>query len=402
MIADYLVFSLKSIRRRSLRSWLTILGVFIGIAAVVSLISLSQGMEAAITGQFLRGGASRIFIFPGGGEFGPMSFGQLLTEKDLDTAVRTRGVQAASPLTMMQAVIRFGGETKNLVVHGILPEEDSPAGRFIEIEKGRFLRRGDAQKVIAGALFAEDERVFRRGVRLRDTLEINGKRYEVVGIRAKFGQRSEDSELFIPLDEAKEQFGLTDDDLNFIVLETRDGYSPTVVAEDVEKNLRGSRDEKKGEETFEVRTSEETIETFSSILGIVNGVLIGIAAISLLVGAVGIMNTMFMAVLERTKEIGVMKAIGAKKRDIILLFLIESGFYGLGGGMVGVVVGLGFAKAAEFFVSRFLGTTLIQASFSPQLIFGSLFFGFFFGCVAGVWPALQAAKMNPADALRYE
>ena len=402
MIPDYVLFSLKSIRRRSLRSWLTVLGVFIGIAAVVSLISLSQGMETAITGQFLRGGANRIFIFPGGGEFGPMSFGQLLTEKDLDAVARTRGVQAASPLTMIQATVRFDGKTKNMIMHGISPEEDSPVGRFVEIEKGRFLRRGDTQKIIVGALLAEDERVFRHGIRLRDTVEINGKRYEVVGIRAKVGQPSEDSDLFIPLDEAKDQFGLTDDDLNFIVVETRDGYSPTDVAKDVEKTLRDLRNEKKGEETFEVRTSEETIETFSSILGIVNGVLIGIAAISLIVGAVGIMNTMFMAVLERTKEIGIMKAIGAKKRDILLLFLIESGFYGLGGGVVGVVVGLGFAKAAEFLVSRFLGTALIQASFSPTLIFGALFFGFFFGCVAGVWPALQAAKMNPTDALRYE
>jgi len=130
--------------------------------------------------------------------------------------------------------------------------------------------------------------------------------------------------------------------------------------------------------------------------------LVGIAAISLIVGGIGVANTMYTSVLERTKEIGTMKAVGAKNSDIMFLFLIESGLLGLIGGVIGVLIGLGLSKIAEYFATVQLGTNLLQASASTNLIIGALIFSFLIGAISGVFPAMQASKLKPVDALRYE
>ena len=134
----------------------------------------------------------------------------------------------------------------------------------------------------------------------------------------------------------------------------------------------------------------------------VQAVLVGIAGISLLVGGIGIMNTMYTSVLERTKEIGTMKAIGAKNSDILQIFLFESGLLGLVGGTIGVVLGIGLGKSVEYIATIALDTNLVQASITLPLVFGALGFSFFIGSISGIFPAFQAAKLKPADALRYE
>jgi len=134
----------------------------------------------------------------------------------------------------------------------------------------------------------------------------------------------------------------------------------------------------------------------------VQAVLVGIAAISLLVGGIGIMNTMYTSVLERTKEIGTMKAVGAKNSDILFIFLFESGLLGLVGGAIGIGIGIGLGEGAEYIASVGLGTNLLQAVFPWYLILGALLFSFLIGTLSGIFPAMQAAKLKPADALRYE
>ncbi|HIE33536.1 MAG TPA: FtsX-like permease family protein [Candidatus Altiarchaeales archaeon] len=149
-------------------------------------------------------------------------------------------------------------------------------------------------------------------------------------------------------------------------------------------------------------TTEQVRETVNSILLVIQIVVIGIAAISLIVGGVGIMNSMYTSVLERTREIGVMKAIGARNSDIMLLFLIESGIIGLVGGIIGCLIGVGLAKGVEFVATQELSTAILKASITPGLIIGALIFSFMVGCISGLLPAKGAAEMNPIDALRYE
>ena len=155
-----------------------------------------------------------------------------------------------------------------------------------------------------------------------------------------------------------------------------------------------------GKEDFGIQTPESILNTLNNILMVIQGVLVGIAAISLLVGGIGIMNTMYTSVHERTKEIGIMKALGAKNRNILLVFMIESGLLGLFGGIIGVSLGFGIAKLVEYVAFRYYESVLIQAQFSPMLLIGMLLFGFGVGAISGMFPARQAAKLKPVDALR--
>ena len=192
--------------------------------------------------------------------------------------------------------------------------------------------------------------------------------------------------------------------MSMIFIKAKAGTNVTDVAERIEDKLKDYRNEKKSEEpkTFAVSTSEQLLQAFSNVFGIVNAVLVGIAAISLLVGGVGIMNTMYTAVLERTREIGTLKAIGAKNSDVLLLFLFESGMLGLVGGAIGIALGFGISKAAEYIAAAALGTGLLKASFSWVLVAGALFFSFTIGALSGVMPAIQASRLRPVDALRWE
>jgi len=199
----------------------------------------------------------------------------------------------------------------------------------------------------------------------------------------------------------QELFGVKDE-LDIIFVKVEQGADVNTVVERINENLRKDRDLDEGEEDFQVQSFENLLTTFSNIFGIVSAVIIGIAAISLLVGGVGIMNTMYMSVLERTKEVGVMKAIGAKNSHILTLFLIESGIYGIIGGLVGVGVGVGIAKTVELVAKQILGTPLLRAEVTLGLILGTLLFSFVVGMVSGIAPAYRASKMNPVDALRYE
>jgi putative ABC transport system permease protein len=153
---------------------------------------------------------------------------------------------------------------------------------------------------------------------------------------------------------------------------------------------------------FTILTPEELLKSFDMILNIVTAFLIGVAAISLIVGGIGIANTMYTSVLERTREIGVMKSIGAKNSDVLLIFLIESGLLGLTGGLVGVLLGTLIAKSVEYIAINYLGTTLLAAAIPLSLVLGCLAFAFFAGIIFGGWPAWNASKIRPTDALRYE
>ena len=187
-----------------------------------------------------------------------------------------------------------------------------------------------------------------------------------------------------------------------LYVQIKPGFSPEQVAENIKKELRKERNEKEGEETFSIQTFKQLLETFQNVFAVVQGVLVGIAAISLIVGGIGIMNTMYTSVLERTKEIGTMKAVGARNSDILTIFLIESGLLGLIGGAIGIMIGVGLGKGAEYVASVALGVSLFRASFPLWLIFGALLFSFLIGSFSGLLPALQASKMKPVDALRYE
>jgi len=402
MFKDYFLFSLEGIKKRRLRSFLTMIGIFIGIAAVVSLISLGQGLETAIEDQFKQLGGDKVMVLPGGGQFGAFA-SEPLTHDDLEIVEKVDGVDIATETYFTTAVVEFKGESKSSYIIGLPVDETAKIitdMQGFDAEKGRDLKKGDTHKILVGWRLWNDD-YFEKSVGLRDKLEINNQEFEVIGLVSKIGNPQDDAQIYAPIEALRDVFG-EEDEISIIYVQVEKGYEPEKVADEIKEELRDYRDEDEGGESFEVQTFENILETFNNVFGIVQAVIIGIAAISLVVGGIGIMNTMYMSVLERTKEIGTMKAIGAKNSHILQIFLIESGIYGLFGGAVGVLIGITISKSVQFIAAAYLGTEILKASMSPFLIFGALLFSFVVGCLSGIAPAYRASKLKPVEALRYE
>jgi len=381
------------------------IGIFIGIAAVVGLISLGQGLQNAINEQFEQLGKDKIIIQSKtiGSTGSATSSKLILTSKDIETIKNVNGVEEVVGILTKTSLIKFKKETTISFALGINPGEVDlfSSMQSFNVIDGRDLKKGDLFKVIVGYSHSIDGKVWKKGVEVGNIIIIEEKEFKIIGILDKTGDPYNDAGIYLPKDILKEILNIKDEESQ-IVAKTQKEFEPEEVAENIERKLRQARGEKEGQETFSIQTSEQLLQTFSNIFGIVQAVLVGIAAISLLVGGIGIMNTMYTSVLERTKEIGTMKAIGAKNSDILQIFLFESGLLGLVGGAIGVILGILLGKIVSYIALISLGTDLLQSSVTPQLIIGALTFSFLIGSISGVLPAMQAAKLKPADALRYE
>ena len=403
---ELLLLAIKNLTHRKLRSYLTILGVLIGIIAVVTLISLGQGMQEAIEKSFEEAGTNvAIVMGTSGGMTSPIMglIGEKpLTEDDKEVIEKTKGVDQVAGVLMIPTSLKKGKESRDVFITGMDPgptKKIIEEGKNYEIEAGRDLEKGDKYKIVVG--YNTAHKLFSRELRVGEKVEIFGKEFRIVGIYEKIGSKMDDNSVVMPLDVMRDLVG-EKEKLGIIMFSAKKGYDIEEVAKRVEEKLRDHRNEKEGEETFSVSTSKDLIKTFKSILNIVQIVVVGLAAISLLVGGVGIMNTMYMAVMERTREIGTMKAIGAKNWQIMFLFLTESGILGMIGGIVGVVVGITISKIVEIIGKHLTGSMLLHAYISPALIIGSIVFSFIVGMVSGLMPAKQASNLKPVEALRYE
>ena len=400
----YFALALKNIQRRGVRSWLTMLGIFIGIAAVVSLLSLGQGLEQAVAGQFQALGADRITVQAQSAGFGPPGQGAVnpLDEEDLEIVQNSRGVDAAAGRIIEQLIVEANDE--QIVGFTATLPDDSEERRLVEeyfgedIEAGRDLRSQDRGKVALGINYYERD-VLGEQIRPGETLTIQGEEFEVTGIYERSGSFQTDTTIFMNEEDMREL--IDEPDLYSIIfarVENTDMIQATV--ENVEEELRRDRNQDVGEEDFEVETSQETLDSLNQILNLVTAFVVGIAGISLIVGGVGIMNTMYTSVLERRKEIGIMKSVGARNEDILSIFMFESGILGFFGGLIGVVIGLGLAYLVQIVGTAVAGSGFIQATINPWVVGGALFFSFLVGLMSGVFPARQAASLKPVEALR--
>ncbi len=406
MISDFFVLALKSIRNRQLRSWLTMIGIFIGVAAVVSLISLGQGLSEAINKEFATFGIDKVIIQGKTSGFGPpgtLAAGTV-GEHDVDVIKKVSGVENVAGRIIKPATITFRNEQQARNILSI-PSKAYEAELIIKAEnyklnQGRMLKPSDRDKIVIGYNYAYGK-LFDKPVAVGNKLIIEGESFEVVGILERIGDPYSDSAVLMNQDVIKDLFN-TDSVFSAIIAQVKKGQDLNKIVEDIRKAMRKDRGEKEGKETFEIRTPQQYLESFNTIINIVQAVVIGIAGISILVGSIGIMNTMYTSVMERTKEIGIMKATGARNSQILTLFLSESGLLGLAGGAIGILLGIMIGKGVEFIAKQALGSNLLQAYFPWYLIVGALAFSFILGALSGVLPALQASRLKPVDALRYE
>ena len=406
MIKDFFYFSIINLRKRKLRSWLTVIGIVIGIAAVVALLSLSAGLTREVERQFQMFGSDKIFItarFGGGTGMGlASSGGAAINTKDLDAVRGVSSVELAAGILSKQEPVLYKKEIKYSTIAGISADPETEKlfedVQGFKIDQGRQIKSGDTSSVAVGSSFATD--TFKENVSLRDTIEISGKMFKVVGIFLPIGNSQDDSMIVMPVDALRDLTG-DKSSLTAIMAQVKAGQNVNDAKDDIAKALRKEKDQQEGEETFQVSTSEDILRLINQLFGTIQFVLVGIGAISLIVGAVGVTNTMYTSVLDRTKEIGIMKAIGAKNSDIMTIFLIESAVIGTIGGAAGIVLGALMAKVVEIAA----GLTLLiplKAYTGLDLIAGALLISLFIGAMAGLLPARKAASLEPVDALRYE
>lgn len=404
MIIDYFFLAFNNLRKRGLRSWLTILGIFIGIAAVVSLISLGAGLKTAVMGQFGSLSVDKLTIQNKGAGFGPP--GSTVIEKlDNDDLKIIENVQRVKiVITRLLRVVNYEYNDASIFNYLVsLPDDNeklllSYEAMDFEAKEGRLLEAGESGKILVGKNLAEKDN-FDKEIFLGKNIKINGKDFEVVGILEGTSNIQLNSVAFMFEEDMNELLEI-DDEYDLIVAQVRNQNDIEEVAQRIEERLRQDRDEDIGEESFSVETPLQAFSAVSTILNIINLIVVGIAAISLFVGGVGIANTMYTSIIERTKEIGVMKAVGAQNKDVLWVFLIESGLLGLVGGIVGALIGLGAALGVANIANSALGENIFVVMISYPLLLGAIGFSFLVGIISGVFPALQASKLNVVDALR--
>ncbi|MBI4140240.1 ABC transporter permease [Candidatus Woesearchaeota archaeon] len=405
MLKDYFSIAFGNLTKRFLRTSLTMIGIFIGVAAVVALVSLGQGMQEAINAQFATVGTDKIIIQGASAGFGPpgQNTAGNVGKHDLQIVKNTQGVMRAAGRLLKQSTVDYAKETQTIFTAS-LPETQEERNLVIEannlkIAQGRMLKQGEKKHILVGNNLWTKTGRFPKKIELGTKLKINSINFEVAGLLEKIGSGRDD--MIIMNEEDMREMLAQPEQYSALFAQTIQGEEPSKVADKITRSLRRDRHQKEGFEDFTVQTSENLIASVNTIIGVVQAVFAGIAAISLLVGGIGIMNTMYTSVLERTKDIGVMKAIGARNKDIFMLFLIESGLLGMSGGTVGIITGAGMSKIVEILASETIGS-LLKATFPWQLIAGTLTFTFIIGAVSGIMPARQASKMQPAEALRYD
>lgn len=412
MLKGSFILIFRNLTQRKLRSSLTTLGVIIGIAAIVGMVSATQGISNSIGEQLEKLQGDRILIIPSS-RGGVLSLGTAggLTEKDVEIIKRINGVNVAYGQLQTSALVIYGEEGQGLTIVGLSPS-DFERLDTLGVEVGRYLKDSDRYAAVIGNSVAHEK--FQKEVGLRKKLIIKDTEFQVVGIMNKAGGAlmTTDATVYLPKETMREVFNLPEDRVDSIVVGVKSDADINGVAEMISDALRRAHRVTKNNEDFTVITPDYVKNIVGQITGLLSILLGGIAGISLIVGTIGITNIMFVTVSERTREIGVMKALGSTNRDILMLFILESGIISLIGGVIGVFVGLGLGEGL-IFLSRMAisGTTIANGGLSslnagiaiiPELIAGAIALSFVVGVIAGFLPARKAANLNPIEALRYE
>ncbi len=404
MFGEYFRIALKNLKSRSLRSWLTILGIVIGIFLVISLLSLSEGLKQSVMSELQMMGGDMIVVMPGDISDMMMAMvgGVELDNRDIDAIKRAEGVDTVLEMPFSGATTRHFQETETTLIYGIDFNEGLPILRDDmgwDVVEGDFPRPG-RREVMVGNLVPRD--VFSDLVS-GDRIVIKGKEFTVTGVMRSLGNREDDLAIAMDLQEYREITGEREG-TPVAMVKVKSGYDPDIVAENIERELEESvirrRDEDKP--AFTVMTSEAVTDMVENIMGVLQAGVIAFASIAIIVGGIGIMNTMYTSVKERTKEIGILKAVGARRRHITSIFLFEAGIIGFIGGVGGVILGVSLALLAEMVLAGSGAMFHLEAHISLWLVFFGLAFSFTVGCLSGFLPARQAAKLEPVDALRYE
>ena len=433
-LADILKLSLNSLTHRGLRSWLTILGIIIGVAAVIAMLAISAGMsqnmQARMSGfgtDVLTVSAGRTRAFgpesgfgerfqPGGGSSQPSGTTSTatattpkLTDTDINAIYTVQGVESVSGIISGRATVQYLAQTVTVTVEGINPDAWNTM-TTAQLDSGRFLESGDGTSVLIGNSIANG--MFDYNLTVDNQLRIGTKTFSIVGILKTSGTGGfggDDRTIFMTLEAARGIVnGLDANQYSSIQVKVTDTNAIDQIIQNVDQVLYTSRQVTSDTADFTVTSPTSMLQTIQSTMATLTFFLTGIAAIALLVGAIGIANTMFMSVMERTRLIGILKSIGTKNSEIMKLFLAESGIIGFMGGLLGIFLGfivVGIISNVGINImgmGRMAGANTSVAIVTPELIIFALLFSTVIGIISGLIPARKAANLQVVEAMRSE
>lgn len=395
-LQELIKLSLHALRANLMRSMLTMLGVIIGVFAVILLVSIGSGLQRYITNQISGLGSNLTFVIPGrvGGARTPggQQTNKLVINDAKKLSLKLRTIADVGPVVQKTATLKYKskadkgtsilGTTANypdIIVNTALEE-----GSFFNLSQ----ERSSAHVAVIGQTVLNN--LFGNRNPIGEKILVAGTRYTVIGVVKKRGSVfgvDQDNTVIIPIGAAQKQFGVTS--VNTIYLSAKKPELVSIVKKQANELLL----KRLTEDDFTLQTQEQTLETISNITNVLTLALGGIAAISLIVGGIGVMNIMLVSVTERTKEIGLRKALGAKRRDVLNQFLFEAVMLCVAGGVIGIALGLG----ASYIVSLFFISDV-----TPWSIILAFAFSVAVGVIFGMMPAIRASKLSPIEALRYE
>jgi putative ABC transport system permease protein len=409
-MTQILLEALESLNSNKMRSGLTVLGIVIGVAAVIAMLAVGNGATASITGSINQVGTNLLFVFSGARNNPNVHNPRPITVNDADALLDPYAaphVQAVAPVVQGNGVVEFNGESKTTTIAGVTAPYS--AVRNITLLDGSFIsdqdNLGRASVAVIGVDVADQLFGHRDGL-VGETVRIKGQPFRVLGVLSPQGGSafgSAENQVIVPLTTAQSRLlpaKSTSGAVDVVYIQATDFQSVTAASDEVSQILRTRHRSPVGEDDFTVFTQESILSTVQTVTGVLTIFLGGIAAISLLVGGIGIMNIMLVSVTERTREIGLRKALGARKRDILVQFLAESSLLSLIGGFVGIL----FGWLIAFVVGRIAAAT--GNNFTPIVGLNAILLATLFsaavGLFFGIYPANRAASLEPVEALRYE
>ena len=403
-LRDILKESWLSISGNKLRSFLTVLGIIIGVMAVVIMVAVGETVQQSITDQFSSLGTNTIVIRAGAARSGGVRMGnkQTLTISDAEQIGRLPDVVAVSPTQMSGAQVIYGNKNWATSMVGVYP--DYTTIQNIDIEYGTFFDQSAVKSASTYAVIGPDtaKELNMPNNPVGEIIRIQNMPFVIIGVmkaRGDSAMSSQDDMVIIPITTLKKrlQGSRFPDSVSMIAIKLYQDADNAVVTDQISALLRQRHKIKENDEDdFQVTDMKQVMETMNTVTGYLKLLLVAIAAVSLLVGSIGIMNMMLVSVAERTREIGVRKAIGARERVIIIQFLSESVLISFIGSMIGLILGVGLSQG----VGRFILDYNVPFSIWPVVV--SVSVAVVVGLASGVAPAIKAAKLNPIDSLRYE
>ncbi len=398
IIYDALIIAIRGLFANKLRSLLTMLGVIIGVGSVITLVSIGEGVRSHISGQIQGLGSNMVLVTPGKGTAGvtATSLGGAVSKLTFEDAlaVEREAASVSNVAPVIESSANAEYEERRLTLVSGTTESYNEV-RNADLASGRFISRGDVAAykdvVVLGDLVKRE--LFGGASPIGKTVKVNNKPFKVIGTMKKKGYTltiNNDDRVFIPITVAEELFDT--EQVSMIFVQAR---SPETVSNAVDETKRIITRRHKRRD-FAVSEQKAILNTFQGIMGTLSGMLGGIAGVSLIVGGIGIMNIMLVTVTERTREIGIRKALGAKRRDIMIQFLMESVFISAFGGVIGIGVGLWGSRILTDIVPK------LPTVISPWSIITAFSFALLVGLFFGIYPATKASRLDPIVALRYE